>query len=250
MSVIANQNIHRDLIRDEATLEKGFEMCEGNDGASDNTVNWFFPSWAAEGANNKPIMVLDTDSALGRYNEHTKELGLKDLARVHGHLCDGLVIAYVFLKAAFDELFEGGVVDRTDLRVVTKNSPCMVDTAGMMSGARINFQTLRIQAGLENVFIVQRISTSRTVEVRMKDGVFPKEIAGLAAEIRSARAKGETVTAKEIDRIEELHNDLSRAMLNEPLDSLLEINELDGYKFHFNDLYVGRGDVINKDMPR
>jgi len=73
---------------------------------------------------------------------------------MHGHLCDGLVIAFVQLGQAFAHLFQDGVVDRTDLRVVSKNGPCWVDVAAMMTGARINFQTLRIEAAVGNGFIV------------------------------------------------------------------------------------------------
>ena len=67
-------------------------------GASDNSPDWFYPEWAANAPNNQPIVVRDTDSALGRYNQQTKEIGLKDIARIHGHMCDGLVIAFVEIK--------------------------------------------------------------------------------------------------------------------------------------------------------
>ena len=68
-------------------------------GASENRPDWFYPEWAADAPNNQPIVGKDTDSALGRYNLQTKEIGLKDIARIHGHMCDGLVIAFVEIKA-------------------------------------------------------------------------------------------------------------------------------------------------------
>lgn len=225
-------------------------MCENSNGLCDQKVDWFFPEWAASGRNAEPLRVRDTDSALGRYNLQTKELGLKDLARVHGHLCDGLVIAYVLLKSAFAELFVDRIVDRTDIRVVSKNSPCMVDAAGMMSGARINFQTLRVQTDLENAFIVQRISSGRAVKVSLKDGVFPEETDQLARKIRALRANGKSVSAAEIDRIEHLHDALSKTVMTRDSGDILVIEKLDDYQFHFNDLYVGRGDIINKSAPR
>ncbi len=219
-------------------------------GNTDNQADWFYPEWASNAPFNAPILVRDTDSALGRYNLYTKEIGLKDLARTHGHLCDGLVIVFVLLRAAFEQLFDDGVVDRTDLRVVTKNSPCMVDTAAMLSGARINFQTLRIDASLNNTFIVQRISTAETVQVALKSGVFPKQTAELAGKIRGDRSAGKEVSAELIDQIEQLHDELSLKLLSSPPEELLEITSLTNYKFHFNDLYIGRGDVINKSMSR
>lgn len=219
-------------------------------GITDNRADWFYPEWAANAPHNTPIHVLDTDSALGRYNLQSKEIGLKDLARIHGHLCDGLVIAFVLLRAAFERLFPEGVVDRTDLRVVSKNSPCMVDTAAMISGARINFQTLRVDATLDNAFVVQRISTGEACWTALKDGVFPQPAADLAGEIRRDRAEGKPVKAGQIDRIEALHDELSLKLLATPAEQLLEVVPLPGYQFHFNDLYTGRGDVINKTMPR
>ena len=103
---------------------------------------------------------------------------------------------------------------------------------------------------LLSLFIVQRISTGQTICVSLNDGVFPEETDLLAKRIRAERAKGNPVSAEDIDRIEELHDLLSKKMLNEDLNCLLTITELENYKFHFNDLYVGRGDVINKSMPR
>ena len=61
----------------------GTAQAEIFDGKTDNTPDWFFPSWAAKAEYNKPITVRDTDSALGRYSLKTKEIGLKDLARAH-----------------------------------------------------------------------------------------------------------------------------------------------------------------------
>ena len=85
-------------------------------------------------------MLRDTDSTPGRYNLQTKEIGLKDIARIHGHMCDGLVIAFVEIKAVLSKVFPDGVVDRTDLQVVSKNGPCWADAAAFLTGARINFQ--------------------------------------------------------------------------------------------------------------
>lgn len=221
-----------------------------NEGKTDNTPDWFYPAWAAEAKYNKPIVVRDTDSALGRYALKTKEIGLKDLARIHGHLCDGLVIAFVEIKAVLDRLFPDGIVDRTDLRAVSKNGPCWVDAVAMMTGARINFQTLRIDNSVGNGFIIQRISTGQAYEVRLQPGVFPQEQADLEAKIRQLRSEGQPVSGADIDKVEEMANALIKKLLTTPPDQLLEITPKPGYKFKFSDLYDLRGDIINKDMPR
>jgi formylmethanofuran dehydrogenase subunit E len=225
-------------------------LASAGDGKTDNSADWFYPAWAADAKYNQPVAVWDTDSALGRYSATTKEIGLKDLARIHGHLCDGLVISYIEIKAALDKLFPSGKVDRTDLRVVSKNGPCWVDAVSFMTGARINFQTLRIDASVGDGFIVQKISTGEAYSVHLKPGVFPAEQAKLEGKIRKARSQGQDVSARDIDIVERMADDLSKRLLNTPPEEILTIKLLPEYKFVFSDMFGGRGDIINKNMPR
>ena len=220
------------------------------EGVTDETPDWFYPEWAAGAPNAKPIRVRDTESALGRYALKTKQLGLKDLARFHGHLCDGLVIAFVEIKAALEKLFPDGVVDRTDLRAVAKNGPCWVDAAMAMTGARINFGTLRIDNTVGDGFIVQRISNAEAWEVRLKPGIFPEEQAALENRIRTLGAAGNVVSAREIDEVERMAEETSRRILTVPSSELLELTPRPGYRFRATDLFGERGDVINKAAPR
>lgn len=208
----------------------------------------FFPEWARNAKFNQPIRVRDTESAVGRLSAQPKGISLQDLARMHGHLCDGLVISYVELKAVLNRLFPDGVVDRTDLRVVSKNGPCWVDTACWLTGARINFQTLRVDASVGDGFIVQKISTGEAWEVRLKPGVFPEPQAALENRIREQRAAGQAVDPAEVDRFEAMANELIRRLLNTPPDELLVVTPRPGYRFQFTDLYGGRGDIINRDL--
>ena len=212
--------------------------------------DWFYPDWAVQATNNQPFQVRDTDSALGRYSLRTKTLTLKDLARMHGHLCDGLVIAFVELKAVFAKLFPDGVIDRTDLRAVSKNGPCWVDTVAFMTGARINFQTLRIDNSVGDGFIVQKISTGETYQVSLKPGFFPARQTDLETHIRILRTENKPVTALEIDKFEYLSEQLSQKMLNTSPTELVEVRKLENYHFIANDLFGNRGDTINKTMPR
>lgn len=220
------------------------------EGKTDSSPDWFYPTWAAEAKYNKPIIVRDTDSALGRYSLKTKEISLKDLARIHGHLCDGLVIAFVQIKAVLEKLFPDGVVDRTDLRAVSKNGPCWVDAVAMMTGVRINFQTLRIDNSIGNGFIIQRIYTGEAYEVHLKQGAFPKDLAALEDKIRKLRSQGKLAAASEIDSVEKMANDLILKLLTTPPAELLDIKPLPRYKFSATDLFGDRGDIINKAMPR
>lgn len=221
-------------------------------GGTDNSSDWFYSSELAKAKYNKPIIVRDTDSALGRYSQKTKEIGLKDLARIHGHACDGLVIAFVEIKAVLEKLFPDGVADRTDLRVVSKNGPCWVDAASLMTGARINFKTLRLDK-IGDGFIVQRISTGEAYDVHLKPGVFPEDQAALEGKIRKLRSEGKPVSAQDINTVEKMADALNLKLLTTPPDKLLDIKPLPDFKFAANDtveVFGNRGDIINKDMPR
>lgn len=215
---------------------------------NNQATQWYFPAWAENAKYNEPIRVLDTESALGRYAARAKSLSLKDLALVHGHLCDGLVISYIELKAALELLFPDGVVDRTDINVVSKNGPCWVDAASMMTGARINFATLSIQPEVGNGFIVQKKSTGEAYEVHLKDGVFPQELADLESKIRESRAENKSVELADIDRVELLANNLSKKLLNISPVKILDVKKLDKYVYEFNFQTAKRGDIINKDI--
>lgn len=213
-------------------------------------VEDFYPPWAVTARYNRPLLALDTESALGRLDPQPKALTLKDLARVHGHLCDGLVISWMELGQALRQLFPQGVVDRTDLRVVSKNGPCWVDAAAWMTGARVNHGTLVLDNGVGDGFIVQRISTGEAVQVRLRLGVFPAELAALERSIRKRRAGGQRVESAEIDRFEALAADFSRRLLNTPPPEAIEVLRLREFAFPTAspDLIVPRSDIINRDL--
>ncbi len=212
--------------------------------------SWYYPDWAANAKFNQPIEVLDTESALGRYARNTKEISLKDLALIHGHLCDGLVISYIEIKAVLEKLFPDGIIDRTDLRAISKNGPCWVDAVSMMTGARINFETLSIDKSIGDGFIIQKISTGEAYSVHLKPGIFPKEQDFLEKKIRKLRSENKSVSSEDINKVEKMANDLSKKLLNSSPDEILNIKKLDNYNFKFNFITEKRGDIINKNASR
>jgi hypothetical protein len=115
-----------------------------------------------------------------------------------------------------------------------------------MTGARINFRTLRIDASIGDGFIIQKTSTGEAYDVHLKPGVFPADQAALEAKIRGLRAEGKPVTAQDIDTVEKMGDSLSLRLLTTSPEQLLEIKKLENYKFNFADLFGNRGDVINK----
>ncbi|MDY0121244.1 MAG: formylmethanofuran dehydrogenase subunit E family protein [Sulfurimonas sp.] len=216
---------------------------------------WYLPTFVADTPNNITLKVRDTDSALGRYNDTdcTKTISLEDVVKLHGHLCDGLVFSYLQIAVALQKLFPDGIIDRTDLRGACKNSPCMVDTLAYLTGARINFKTLRIDSTLGASHIIQRISTNEAYQVKLAAGYFPKDLAKLESQIRSKVAKGEDVTPQEIDRVEQLANSFIKVMLTTPLDRLVSVKKLASYTFEpvqSVDVFGKRGDVVNKHISK
>jgi formylmethanofuran dehydrogenase subunit E len=212
----------------------------------------FYPEWAAQARYLQPLWVVDTDSALGRRNLHPKSITLEDMARMHGHLCDGLVTSWVELSAALRQLFPDGVVDRTDVRAVSRNCPCCVDAAAWMTGARINQGTLMLDNSIGVGFFVQRISTGEAVRVSLRPGLYPAQLTALEQSIRSSRARGEAVAPTEIDLFERGANKYSRKLLNTPPDQVVIVERITNYHFpnHSENPLAPRSDIINRDAPR
>lgn len=212
----------------------------------------FYPTWAASEPFNQPLLVRDTDSAIGRLSLRPKRLTLEDLARVHGHLCDGLAVAWVALGAGLRSLFPDGVVDRTDVRTVSKNGPCWSDAAAWTTGARVNHGTLVLDAAVGDSFILQRVSAHRAVRVGLRPGVLPKDLARLETSIRERRALGEAVRPEEIDEFEKRAAEFIHRLLDSPPESVVDLQELHDFAFpgHSPSLIAPRSDVINKELPR
>ena len=136
---------------------------------------------------NIPVFtVLDTESSHGRYSQSTKEITFDDLVKFHGHACDGLYRGTYALSVAFKILFPNGVIDRTDLRAISRNSPCLGDAASYLTGARIRFGTQDVMSEPGVWYILQRISTGEAVEVNEERGFFPAEISDIESSLVSA----------------------------------------------------------------
>lgn len=218
-------------------------------------TSWYIPRRLAKSPNNIKLFVRDTDSALGRYNkpQNTKTITLEDVVKFHGHLCDGVVFSYLQISAILKKLFPDGVIDRTDLQGACKNSPCMVDTLAYLTGARINFKTLKIDPTLGLSHIVQRISTGETYKAQLAPGTFHEELNKAEKSIRAKVANKEAVLPSEIDNVEKLADKFIYDLLHTPLEKLIVVEKIDGYKFEPNSdvsAFGGRGDVVNKNVAR
>ncbi len=138
----------------------------------DNGVSWYWPVWVAE-ADLPTFRVRDTESSHGRCARETKTILVKDLVKFHGHACDGLFRGVLALSLALDALFSDGIVDRTDLRVLSRNSPCLGDVAAYLTGGRVRFDTQDVRNEPGVWFVVQRITTGETVRVTENPDIYP-----------------------------------------------------------------------------
>ena len=212
---------------------------------------WYIPEYLHDAVNNLTILVRDTDSALGRYNkkDNIKNITIEDVVKYHGHLCDGVVFSFLQLSVGLQKLFPNGIVDRTDIVGVCKNSPCLVDTLSYLTGAKINFKTLRIDATTGPSHIIQRISTKETYKVSLADGMFSHELHEAEHVIKLRLKKGLKVLPSQIDTAEKLADKFIYKMMYTPLDQLVRVEKLSNYYFVPNQdtsAFGARGDVKNK----
>ena len=129
-------------------------------------------------AQNPSIKVLDTDFSKGRLAIQ-QTISLNDVAKFHGHLCDGLVVGFLGLREALYKIYPDSIIDRTNTRVVSKSSPCFTDIAIYLSGGRYQFNTFYVDDSIKYAFIVQRIDNKKTYGVKLKSGVKPTVIDSL-----------------------------------------------------------------------
>jgi formylmethanofuran dehydrogenase subunit E len=211
-------------------------------------ADWWWPAWAAVA--DLPVFdVLDTEPSLGRYAQGTKRIGLKDLVKFHGHPCDGLFRGAFAMRLALDALEPQGIADRTDLRVLSRNSPCLGDVAAYLTGGRVRFGTQDVRDEPGVWYLVGRISTGRTVRVRERPGVYPPDLAQ-----REARMMTEgKVEAAQIDAVREAQSRWVRdVLLTRPAGELYAVETLPRYTWEeVPYAHVGRRtDVLFKHAAR
>lgn len=211
----------------------------------DNAPSWYYFDWMAKAPSAPTFRVLDTESSLGPYAPEPKTITLKDLIKMHGHPCDGLVTASCAMSVGLQALYPDGVIDRTDTGCITNNSPCYGDVAAYLTGGRIRFGTQKIDPSLKNEFILHRFSTGETVKVSLRSGVFPTEVLVLEQKLRTG-----VFTLDEMRSCQQLEWDYARELLQKPLNESFQIQIVKGFSWQ-PDPYVhigNRGDVVNKNV--
>lgn len=184
------------------------------------------------------IKVLDTDFSKGRL-QNVQTITLDDAIKLHGHLCDGLVVGFLGLKEALYKLYPDSIVDRTNNRIVSKSSPCLTDIAIFMTGARYQYNTYYVSDSIKYHFIVQRIDNDKTFGVKLKPGIMPTAIDSLGR----LATKGE-LNACGIDSLRKLESQFSTFLLSKNPQDLFIIEEIKNYKW----LPVLKGNFLKTDV--
>jgi formylmethanofuran dehydrogenase subunit E len=189
--------------------------------AGQSAPDWYYPEWLATAPHAPAFQVRDTVSKYGRYAREAKTITLKDLIKYHGHFCGGLVEGAIALKVAFDRLFPDGVVDRTDLRIASNNSACGGDVAAYLTGARTRFGSHLIDPGLkEGDFVVQRVSSRKTVRVNINAATYPRDVREQMRKIESGN-----VAPGDLDRFQDLQWAYARKLVSRPPIESVDVTE-------------------------
>lgn len=188
---------------------------------------WWSPEWLTRSVHSPSFEVRDTLNKYGRYADRTKTITLSDLIKFHGHFCGGLVESAGALKVAFNKLFPDGMIDRTDLRIASNNSACGGDVAAYLTGARVRYGSHSIDPKLtESEFVVQQVSSGKTVRVRVKPEAYPNEVRVQMRKIESGNYE-----PKDIDLFQELQWDYAKKIVTRPLSETFELVDATDYKW-------------------
>jgi acetolactate decarboxylase len=187
---------------------------------------------------------IDTDFSKGRLN-HKQKITINELEKFHGHLCDGLVVGALAMQEAMKILYPNQPVDRTNLRIVSKPSPCLTDVAIYLTGGRYQFNTFYVDTDFEGLYIIQRIDNLKTVSVSLNNGVKPTTIDSLGN-----IAIQQSLSPCDIDHLRYLEDDFTNTLIQSDPTKLFTVKEIPNFQWNpktKND-YL-KTDILNKNLP-
>ncbi|MGY6561628.1 MAG: FmdE family protein [Luteibaculaceae bacterium] len=189
------------------------------------------------------IQTLDTDFSKGTLNLKQR-IHLDDVAKLHGHLCDGLVVGFQALTFATQTLFPDEPVDRTNLRVVSKSSPCVTDAGIYLTGARYQYNTFYVDNKIPFLYMVSRIDNGQTVGVNLKPGIKPAAIDSLGN-----LAVQQKLSACALTELKSLEDAFTAKLWYTPLTDQYEITPIPNFKWkpRLKRNFV-KTDIVNKHI--
>lgn len=188
---------------------------------------------------------IDTDFSKGRLT-HQQKISIKDLEKFHGHLCDGLVVGALAMQQALKELYPNQPIDRTNLRIVSKPSPCLTDVAIYLTGGRYQFNTFYVDTEFDGLYIVQRIDNNKTVSISLNKGVKPTAIDSLGN-----LATQQKLSPCDIDHLKKLEDDFTNQLYKSDPSKIFTVNNLDNFIWQPNSKnnFI-KTDILNKQQTK
>ncbi len=195
-------------------------------------------------AQNPSLKVIDTDFSKGRL-VHQQIINLTDVTKFHGHLCDGLAVGFVGMSELLFKLFSDSIIDRTNIRVVSKSSPCLTDIAIYLTGSRYQYNTFYVSDSIKYAYIVQRIDNGKVFGVKLKPTIKPAIIDSLGAIANTGK-----LLPCDIDKLQQLENDFQRTILTSKPTDLFMVEEISKFSWNplFNNTFL-KTDIVNKNLP-
>ncbi len=191
------------------------------------------------------FLTIDTDFSKGRLI-HKQRISIKDIEKFHGHLCDGLVLGTLALQQALKVLYPNQPIDRTNLRIVSKPSPCLTDVAIYLTGGRYQFNTFYVDTSFNGIYIVQRIDNLKTVSVYLKNGIKPAIIDSLGK-----LAINQKLNPCEINYLKKLENNFAKQLYQSNPKNLFVVIPQNNFVWNPNPKndYL-KTDILNKNQPK
>lgn len=196
-------------------------------------------------AQNPSIKVLDTDFSKGRLTLQ-QTITLEDAVKLHGHLCDGLVVGFLGIREALYKLYPDSIIDRTNTRIVSKSSPCLTDIAMYLTGGRYQFNTFYVSDSISYSFIVQRTDNGKSYGVKLKPSVKSSAIDSLGNLANMGK-----LDACGLDTLQVIENKFLRQLLVSTPQDIFIVIEIKN--FMWKPILSGsflKTDVVNKNMPK
>ena len=204
-----------------------------------------FLTSACNKTDNISFTVDDTDFSKGRIG-NVQIISLDDIHKFHGHLCDGLVEGSLALKFGLKTLFPDDKIDRTDLQIVSKPSPCLTDAAIYITGGRYQYNSFYVDTSIEGMYIIKRKRDSKAILVKRNKGVKPAiidELGNLAIQ--------QKLSPCGIDSLRVLEDRYMKKLFSTNMDELFIVEVLTDFKWEPKTKYdYLKSDIVNKRLKR
>jgi alpha-acetolactate decarboxylase/formylmethanofuran dehydrogenase subunit E len=229
-------NIHIHYVSDDMTVMGHVDKIL----IAEKRVTIYLPS-KSQSTGRIRIKTNDTDFSKGRLG-HIQEITLDDVAKFHGHLCDGLVVGFLGLREALYKLYPDSIVDRTNTRIVSNPSPCTTDVGVYLTGGRYQFNTFFVDDKMKGMFAVARIDNNEAYQIKLKPGVKPTAIDSLGT-----LAAKDQLSACDLDGLKKLEDQFTTKLLSLDAKNIFEITPYRDFKWRpvLQKTFL-KTDVLNK----